>query len=74
MEGRYVYSNKPAPALVAAPNWNPETVEEGSSYAPRILHRNITARLSSLWKDISTICYEPQRLTKWSEIMRKVIG
>ena len=43
MEGKYVYSNKPAPALIAAPSWNPETVEEDLKYV-FMRRRNITAR------------------------------
>lgn len=73
MEGKYVYSNKPAPALIAAPSWNPETVEEDLKIR---LHaaQKYNCPVEFTLKDISTICYEPQRLTQWSQIMRKVIG
>lgn len=73
MEGKYVYSNKPSPAFIAAPTFNQEIVE-------RDLKRRLDAAQAAncpvefTLKDISTLCYEPQRLIEWSKIMRRVIG
>lgn len=73
MEGKYVYSNKPAPALVAAPNWDPAIVE--ADLRTRLnAAQKYNCPVEFTLKDISTICYDPKRLTQWSEIMRKVIG
>ena len=73
MEGKFVYSNKPAPALVAAPSWNPEVVEDDLRTRLNAAQK-YNCPVEFTLKDISTVCYEPQRLTRWSEVMRKVIG
>jgi len=73
MEGKYVYSNKPAPAFVAAPTWNPETARKDLEIRLRAAQK-YNCPMEFTLKDISTICYQPQRLTEWSQIMREVIG
>lgn len=73
MEGRYVFSNKPAPAFVGAPGWNPETVEADLRIRLKAAEK-YHCPVEFTLKDISTVCYHPERLTEWSAIMRKVIG
>ncbi len=70
---KYVYSNKPAPALIAAPSWSEEEVEKDLKTR---LHaaQKYNCPVEFTLKDISTICYQPERLTRWSQIMRSVIG
>jgi len=67
------YADKPAPAFVAAPTWNPETARKDLEIR---LHaaQKYNCPMEFTLKDISTICYQPQRLTEWSQIMREVIG
>jgi hypothetical protein len=62
---RYVLSLKPNPAVLAWDRWNPEQ-------ARRDLRESLAkARgciVEIVMKDISTVCYEPQRLWEWSRI------
>ena len=68
----YVFSRKPAPALLAG-EWNPDAVQ-------RDLRRTVDAcarhgcPCELILKDISTVCYEPQRLWEWEKIARRVVG
>lgn len=67
----FVFSRKPNPAFLAGPTWQPEVVE-----------RDLRATLDAcarhgcpcefILKDISTVCYEPQRLWEWAKIARSV--
>jgi hypothetical protein len=62
---RYVLSLKPNPAVLGWPQWRPDV-------ARRLLRESLQqARacvVEVVMKDISTVCYEPQRLWEWSRI------
>ena len=58
MEGRYVFSNKPAPAFVGAPGWESETVEADLRIRLKAAEKHHCPVEFTL-KDISTVCYHP---------------
>jgi len=68
---RYVYSRKPNPAFVAETGFD----------APRVRQDLLTTRricaahgcpLEFIFKDISTVCYQPERLCQWAKIAMEV--
>lgn len=65
MGARYVLSLKPNPAVLAWARWTPDR-------ARRELRESLAkARgcvVEIVMKDISTVCYEPQRLWEWARI------
>ncbi len=66
----YVYSMKPTPAVFADPQvWNPEGVREDLR---RTLAATRDCRVEIIMKDISTVCYKPQRLWEWARIASEV--
>jgi hypothetical protein len=68
----YVYSRKPSPALVATDRFDPQAVR-------RDLEETMEAcgthgcSVEFILKDISTVRYEPQRLTQWADIAMDVV-
>lgn len=69
----YVYSRKPNPALLAATGFDAETIRRDLTKTRDICARNGCA-LEFIQKDISTVCYEPQRLIEWSKIAMDVVS
>ena len=74
IRGDYVYSRKPNPALLAWP-----TFDEDAARAHIRQTIDACARhgcpLELIFKDISTVAYQPQRLWRWAEItMEEVEG
>ena len=71
--GDYVYSRKPNPVLVAMDRFSEEQVRKDL-----IQTRDICAEfgcpLEFILKDISTVRYEPARLTEWAKIAMQVVG
>jgi len=69
----YVYSRKPNPALLARGIFDEAEVREH-------LQASVDAcaeygcPLELILKDVSTVCYEPQRLWRWAEIAMEVVG
>jgi len=67
LDHKYIMSNKPTPALIATESVDWEAVRAD-------LRRTVDAarsngvRLEMILKDISTVRYDPSRLTRWSEI------
>ncbi len=67
-----VMSRKPSPALLAGPVWRPDLVE-------RELRETLDACAETgtpvefILKDISTICYEPQRLWEWEDLAMCIV-
>jgi hypothetical protein len=63
--GRYVLSLKPNPDVLGWPQWRPDV-------ARRVLRESLRQTracvVEVIMKDISTVCYEPQRLWEWSQI------
>lgn len=70
LSGRYVFSCKPSPAVLAKDSWNPE---EAHQALRAVLEK--TSRygcvVEIIMKDISTLRYQPQRLWQWAEIARE---
>ncbi|MGN0316079.1 MAG: hypothetical protein ACI4EG_14990 [Fusicatenibacter sp.] len=66
-----VMSNKPTPAFLAADSLNCGVVKADLERTCRAAKRNGIA-LEMILKDISTVRYEPQRLTEWERCAMKV--
>jgi len=67
-----VMSNKPTPALVAMESFEPEAVKKDLELTLLAAKRN-NVNLEFILKDISTIKYQPQRLTEWADIAMKAV-
>lgn len=71
--GDYVYSRKPNPALLAGVSFDEELVRKHLQASVDVCARH-GCPLELILKDISTVCYEPQRLWRWAEIAMEVVG
>ncbi len=69
----FVYSRKPNPALVATPRFDRELVRQDLMATRDVCERH-GCPLEFILKDISTVCYEPQRLSEWCAIAMEVVG
>jgi hypothetical protein len=69
----FVYSRKPSPALLAVDHWDPAAVERNLRQTVETCARH-GCPLELIQKDISTVCYQPQRLWEWAELARRVVG
>ncbi len=70
---QFVYSRKPNPALLATDVFHPEQVRR-HLLATRTVCEKYGCPLEFILKDISTVRYEPQRLTQWAAIAMEVVG
>jgi hypothetical protein len=61
----YVFSYKPNPAIVAERGWRPELARK---FIREALEQARGCIVEILPKDISTVCYQPQRLWEWTRI------
>ncbi len=68
----FVFSRKPNPAFLAAKEWDPEVVEKDLRET-RDICRKYNCPLEFILKDVSTVCYQPQRLWEWSKIAARVV-
>ena len=72
ISGDYVFSRKPNPALLATRSFDADVIREDLTTT-----RDICAEhgcpLELIQKDISTVCYEPQRLIEWAKIAMEVV-
>ena len=68
--GDYVYSRKPNPALLAA-SFDADAIRKDLT-ATRDICAEHGCPLEFIQKDISTVCYEPQRLFDWATIAMEV--
>jgi len=64
--GDYVLSYKPTPAIFAEDVFNPSKAREDLERLVR--KADGACHLEIIMKDISTVCYEPQRLWEWTQI------
>jgi len=71
--GDFVFSRKPSPALVATERFNGELVR-ADLIATREACEKHGCPLEFILKDISTVRYEPSRLTEWARIAMDVAG
>jgi hypothetical protein len=68
-----VMSNKPTPALVAGDAFEPEAVRKDLEWTLTAAKRN-NVNLEFILKDISTVQYQPKRLTEWADIAMEVVS
>ena len=71
--GDFVYSRKPNPAFVATDHFNPDQVRT-DLVATRTVCDKYDCPLEFILKDISTVRYEPNRLSEWARIAIQVVG
>jgi hypothetical protein len=71
--GDYVYSRKPNPALLAWPTFDEAGARKHVQTTVDVCARH-GCPLELIFKDISTVRYEPQRLWRWAEITMEVVG
>jgi len=67
----FVYSRKPNPAFLAPDRFNPSQVREDLLATQEVCEK-YGCPLEFILKDISTVRYEPERLTQWAEIAMAV--
>lgn len=68
----YVYSRKPNPAFLAWPSFDEEAARKHIQTTVDICVRH-GCPLELIFKDISTVRYEPQRLWRWAEITMEIV-
>jgi len=71
IQGEYVFSRKPSPALLAYDGFDPEAVRADLTATRDICERH-GCPLELILKDISTVRYDPARLFKWAEVAMQV--
>jgi len=72
MNTKYVMSVKPNPAN-AGPSFSEENVRaELKTYLDAARRHNCSFEL--VLKDISTVCYKPENLTKWTQIAMEMVN
>lgn len=67
----FVYSRKPNPALLAAGTFDEAAIREDLLRTRRACERN-GCPLEFILKDLSTVCYQPERLFRWASIAMEV--
>jgi hypothetical protein len=68
----FVFSRKPSPALLAGETFKRDVVKADLEETYNACARHNTP-LEFILKDISTVCYEPQRLWQWADIAMEVV-
>jgi hypothetical protein len=68
----FVFSRKPSPALLAGGTWEPSRVEADLRETLAACARH-GCPVELILKDISTVCYQPQRLWEWADIAKRVV-
>ena len=71
--GDFVYSRKPNPVFVAMDHINPDQIREDLTKTRDICLEH-ACPLEFILKDISTVRYEPNRLSEWANIAMQVVG
>jgi hypothetical protein len=69
----FVYSRKPNPALLAYNDFDPEQVRT-DLLATRNVCEKYGCPLELILKDISTVRYQPERLSEWARVAMEVAG
>jgi len=72
MHGDYVFSNKPNPALLAAPTFHEDMIRADLTETVKVCRDNNT-NCELILKDVSTVCYKPDRLDRWAKIAMEVV-
>ena len=65
----YVMSRKPNPAILAEDTWHPDRARQELR---DFMEQARGCHVELIMKDISTACYQPQRLWQWAEIASEV--
>ncbi len=65
MAGRYVFSHKPNPAVLAVDRWDLDLARRDLR---EVLAKTTGCAVEVILKDISTIRYEPHRLAEWAQM------
>lgn len=68
-----VMSNKPTPALVAMDTFEGDEIKKDLELTMLAAKRN-NVNLEFILKDISTVKYQPKRLTEWADIAMKTVS
>lgn len=71
VNGDYVLSRKPNPAVLAGDAWRPEWARE--ELVRFLGQTGGNCHVEFIMKDISTVRYEPQRLWEWATIAMEVV-
>lgn len=70
--GEYVFSRKPNPASLATDSFDGEAVRRDLRKTREICERN-HCPLEIILKDISTVRYDPMRLSEWGKVAMEVV-
>ena len=70
--GEYVFSRKPNPALLAFPEMDEALIREETRNT-LALCREHDCPVELILKDISTVRYRPERLTRWENIVMELV-
>jgi hypothetical protein len=73
IQGEFVFSRKPNPAMLAFDHFDPEAVRQDLTNT-RDLCVQHGCPLELILKDISTVRYEPERLFTWARVAMQVVG
>lgn len=65
-------SSKPTPAFIAADTVDYDVIEDDLKETLKAAKDN-NVNLEIILKDISTVKYQPERITKWAEIAMNVV-
>lgn len=69
---KLIMSNKPTPAFIAAESVDWEEVKKDLKWTVELAKAN-NVNLEIILKDISTVRFEPDRLTKWADIAMEIV-
>lgn len=69
---RFIFGWRPNPAFLAHDHWDPEMVRKDIEDKLKIAHDN-GCTVAIYLKDISTVNYEPHRLTEWDRIAKECV-
>ncbi len=69
----FVYSRKPNPALLATVQFHPDQIRADLIATRKVCDKH-GCPLEFILKDISTVLYEPERLSEWARIAMQVVG
>jgi hypothetical protein len=73
IHGDYVFSAKPNPSHVAMGSFDEDLVRKDFEETVEICRRHNTP-CELILKDVSTVCNDPSRLTKWEQIAMDIVG
>ena len=72
MGGDYVLSRKPNPAAVAVPRLDEEALRRDILETLKIC-REYGTPCEFVLKDISSVCYNPENLTRWEQVVMETV-